>query len=148
MFKLLFLSSWCVSCMLQGISWIPILQDFCYVTPECIPSVQNLFGPLNCLWESGVLILKLILFWETLYFQIIKVQFIITVVRNSCLMVFCSKIIIKLLPIVILIQYNKNDNNALAPCPISASEAFLGNNSSMSEGSWLKFDSVRKCCKD
>ena len=52
---------------------------------------------------------------------------------------------IKLIPVVILIQSNKNDNNALAPCP--SSEAFLGNNSSMSEGSWLKFNSVKNVVK-
>ena len=48
-------------------------------------------------------------------------------------MLSCCKIIFKLLPIVILIQYNKNDNDALAPCP--SSEAFIGKNSSMSEDS-------------
>ena len=48
-----------------------------------------------------------------------------------------------MLPVIILIQSNKNDNNALAPCP--SSEAFLGNNSSMSEGSW--FNSVKNVVK-
>ena len=52
--KLLLMASKCVSYMLKGISWVPILQDLRQVIPEGIPSIQNLLGPLKCSCESEV----------------------------------------------------------------------------------------------